>query len=1038
MLKRLPALLAIAAAFVLLSVLGPPLPAGGGGASGLIAAADPNTLVDPALMEELRFRSVGPHRGGRVTAVAGHRAHPATFYMGATGGGVWKTADSGRTWVNVSDGFFATGSIGAIDVAESDPNVVYVGTGSAAIRSNVILGKGVYKSTDAGKTWSFAGLPDAGQIGAVKVHPRNPDVAYVAALGQPFGPSPDRGVFRTTDGGRTWKKVLFVNDRTGVVSLAMNPSAPDEIYAGAWRAERRPWTIVSGGPAAEGGVYKTTDGGDTWKHLENGLPRGLVGKVGVDLSPSNPSRVYVILEAPGTQAGVYRSDDAGATFQQVSSQASLVARPFYYTYVDADPKDADTVYVNNLAFWKSADGGRTWRSMPTPHGDNHGMWINPDHPEIFIQSNDGGANVTLDGGRTWSTQHNQPTAEIYQVAVDEQVPYRLYGAQQDNTTVIVPSLPATALGVDDPIQYWTQGPGCETGPIMPKIGDPSVVYGACKGEFSRMNMKVGQEQQRWVHPQNRYGHAARDLKYRFQRVSPMDLSPHDPRAIYYASQFVHRTRDEGVTWETISPDLTAREADKQGVSGEPITRDVTGEEMYSTLYAFRESPIEKGVLWAGANDGPIHVSRDDGKTWRNVTPKDLPPGGRVQNIDVSPHRRGSAYAAVYRYLLNDWQPYIYRTDDYGATWKRLTDGKNGIPASFPTRVVREDPAREHLLYAGTEFGLFVSFDGGAHWQPLQLNLPVTPVTDIRVHRGDLVISTMGRSFWILDNVTPLRQAAAALPRMAGGPVSGLLDLRGAWRMRYSPSGSRPDQPQYPAPGALIDYFLAAPASGEVTIEILDAGGKLVRSYSSAAAAQRPGGGERSEAAEEDAPRRGGGTPVRLSTRAGLHRFAWDLRIGTGEAMRGAGGPMALPGKYLVRMKAGALVETKPLELRLDPRVVADGVTQADLEEQLDLLLKLQQAVADARAASAELAGAINAASTQEGRDQQVTRLRQLRARLVTAPGPYPQPMLIDQLSAIARMAGSSDQKVGRSAFEYFEELKAVLAAIKAEARLATK
>jgi len=918
-------------------------------------------------------------------------------------------------------------------VAESDPNVVYVGTGSAAIRSNVILGRGVYKSTDAGKSWTFTGLRDAGQIGALEVDPRNADTVWVAALGQPFGPNPERGVFKTTDAGRTWRKVLFINDRTGAVSLAMNPANPDEIYAGAWRAERRPWTIVSGGPAAEGGVYKTTDGGATWKHLENGLPKDLVGKVGVDVSPSNPSRVYVILEAPGTQAGVYRSDDGGASFQQVSAQASLVARPFYYTYIDADPKDADTVYVNNLAFWKSTDGGKTWRSMPTPHGDNHGMWINPDNPDVFIQSNDGGANVTLNGGRTWSTQYNQPTAEIYQVAVDDQVPYRLYGAQQDNTTVIVPSLPPTGLGVDAPIQYWTQGPGCETGPILPKIGDPTIVYGSCKGEFSRMNMKVGQEQPRWVHPQNRYGHAARDLKYRFQRVSPMELSPHDPQVIYYASQFVHRTRDEGLTWETISPDLTAREADKQGVSGEPITRDITGEEMYSTLYALRESPIEKGVLWAGANDGPVHVSRDNGRSWRNVTPKDLPPGGRVQNIDVSVHRRGSAYLAVYRYLLDDWQPYIYSTGDYGATWRRLTDGRNGIPADYPTRVVREDPGREHLLYAGTEFGLFVSFDGGAHWQPFQQNLPVTPVTDIRVHRKDLVLSTMGRSFWILDNVTPLQQLTGALARglAPASWQSGLLDLRDAWRVRHSPSGGRPDQPQYPAPGALVDYFLAAPASGEITIDILDAAGTVIRSYSSAAIAPR--GGERSDASsDEDSPRRGGGAAVRLNAGAGLHRFAWDLRLGTGEGRRGPGGPLALPGKYLVRLKTGALVESKPLELRLDPRLVADGVTQADLEEQLELLLQVQQAAADARATAADIGRAIDGAGGA-GKEATVRRLTQLRARLVTASGPYPQPMLIDQLASIARMAGGADQKVGRSTFGYFEDLTRALAAIKAEA-----
>ncbi|MBP1637117.1 MAG: hypothetical protein H6Q10_3691, partial [Acidobacteria bacterium] len=827
----------------------------------------------------------------------------------------------GASWLNVSDGFFSTGSIGAIDVAESDPNVVFAGTGSAAIRSNVIQGRGVYRSTDAGATWTFAGLREAGQIGALKIHPKDPGTVYVAALGQPFGPSPERGVFKTTDGGRTWRKVLFINDRTGAVSLAMNPANPDEIYAGAWRAQRRPWTIISGGPASEGGIYKTTDGGATWAHLTKGLPSNLVGKVGVDLAPSNPRRVYAILEAPGDEAGVYRSDDGGAGWQQVSSRRSLVARPFYYTYIDVDPKDENVVYVNNLSLWKSVDAGVTWRSIPTPHGDNHGMWINPDDPRVFVQSNDGGANVTTDGGRTWSTQLNQPTAEIYQVAVDQQFPYRLYGAQQDNTTVIVPSLPATALGVDAPVQTWTQGPGCETGPIMPRLDDPSIVYGACKGEFSRMNMKVGQEQARWVHPQNRYGHASRDITYRFQRVSPMETSPHDPRVVYYCSQFVHRTRDEGVTWETISPDLTANEPDKQGISGEPITRDITGEEVYSTIYAFRESPLEKGVLWAGANDGPVHVSRDDGKSWTKVTPPGLPPGGRVQNIEVSPHRRGSAYVAAYRYLLDDWQPYIYRTDDYGATWRRLTDGRNGIPADHPARVVREDPDREGLLYAGTEFGLFVSFDNGGRWQPFQQNLPVTPVTDIRVHQHDVVLSTMGRGFWILDNVTPLHLAAAALA--AGLPpsqwVSGVLAPEVAWRTRHEPMGSRPGEPQYPPPGAIIDYFIAgnqaaAKGSPALLLEILDAAGRVVRSFGAddAGEAESP-----READEEMGPRRRAAA-VRLTDTPGLHRILWDLRQGTGESRRTGGGPLVVPGKYVVRFTLGGIVEGGGQGRRGDP------------------------------------------------------------------------------------------------------------------------
>ncbi|HWP99808.1 MAG TPA: hypothetical protein VNK92_05010, partial [Vicinamibacterales bacterium] len=712
--------------------------------------------VDPSFFQDLRFRSVGPHRGGRVTAVAGVRSQPCTFYMGATGGGVWKTTSCGQLWTPVSDGQIAVGSIGAIDVSESHPDVVYVGTGSAAIRSNVSIGRGVYKSTDAGRTWTFVGLRDAGQIGAVRIHPKNPDIVYVAALGNPFGPNRERGVFRTRDGGRTWQHVLFINERTGVVALAMNPSNPDEIYAGAWRGERKPWTIISGGPASEGGIYKTTDGGETWTHLANGLPQRLIGKVDVDVARSNPRVVYVLAEAPGEERGLYRSDDGGATFRQVNNDFDLLRRPFYYTYVDVDPKNENVVYVNNEDFWRSEDGGRTFRAIRTPHGDNHGMWINPDDPRIFIQSNDGGANVTLDGGRTWSTQLNQPTAELYMVSVDDQVPYRLYAPQQDNSTIVVPSLLPMAWRPDHPAQTWIQGPGCETGQIHPRP-DGRVIYGVCKGEFGRYDVTTGQEQLYWVWPQNRYGHNPRDMKFRFVRQTPFEISPHDPRVIYHGSQFVHRTADEGVTWEIISPDLTANEPDKQVISGEPITRDITGEEVYSALYALKESRLERGVIWAGSNDGPVHVTRDGGRTWTNVTPKDLPPGGRVQTIEDSPHRKGSAYIAVYRYLLGDFRPYIYRTDDYGRTWTLLTDGTNGIPADTPTRVVREDPDREGLLYAGTEFGLYVSFDNGRRWQPFQLNLPATPVTDIRVHRQDLVLSTMGRGFWILDNVTLLHQ-----------------------------------------------------------------------------------------------------------------------------------------------------------------------------------------------------------------------------------------------------------------------------------------
>ncbi|MGE0454351.1 MAG: hypothetical protein AB7O37_16415 [Vicinamibacteria bacterium] len=978
-------------------------------------AATPAPPADPALFQSLRFRTVGPHRGGRVTAIAGQRAQPSTFYMGATGGGVWKTLDAGLSWTNVSDGAFATGSIGAIDVAESDPNVVFVGTGSAAIRSNVIQGRGVYRSGDGGRSWSFVGLRGAGQIGSLRVHPQDPDTVYVAALGQPFGPNAERGVFRTRDGGRSWQKVLFVDERTGAVSLALDASDPRVVYAGVWRAQRKPWTIISGGPASVCGLYKSTDGGDHWQHKTRGLPEDLIGKLDVDVSRADPKRVYVILEAPGTQAGLYRSDDAGESFEQVSSDPRLIARPFYYTYVDADPKDADVVWVDNLALWRSQDGGRSFRSVPTPHGDNHGLWINPDRPEIMIQANDGGANVTQDGGRSWTSQYNQPTAEIYQVEVDEQWPYRIYGAQQDNSTLIVPSRPPEASAPDLPVQLWRQGPGCETGPIKPKPGDPNVVYGACKGEFSRLDLRTGQEKLYWAHAQNRYGHAAREIAERFQRVAPFEISPHDPRVIYHGSQRVHRTQDEGVSWQAISPDLTANEPDKQGASGEPITRDITGEEVYSAIYAIRESTLEPGVIWVGANDGPIHLTRDGGAHWANVTPRGLPAGGRVQNLEPSPHRKGSAYVAIYRYLLDDWRPYVYATRDYGASWRLLTDASNGIPADVPTRVVREDPEREGLLYAGTEFGLYVSFDDGGRWQPLQLNLPVTPVTDLRVHRRDLVLSTMGRGFWVLDDLSPLHQLAAA--QRAGAPY--LYAPRTTVALRH-PVLRQPAGPD-PAPaGAIVDYVLPAGAT-DVRLELLDAAGRTVRAFTPGAT----GAGVDAAQGMRQPGRRAGSSE--LPAGAGHGRFVWDLRHEgvPGSSGRGSDGPFVAPGEYQVRLSVGSRTLTQPLRVKPDPRLAADGVTEADLREQEALNLRIREAIARARRLAARVDAERDrrrAAGEPSSADLDV-----LRARLVTAGGAYPQPMLIDQLQNLYRMTTGADQKLGREAFRRLDELAGRLA-----------
>jgi len=1017
------------------------------------AVRDPNAIIDPHAYQDLRWRSVGPTRGGRVTAITGVRSQPCTFYMGATGGGVWKTTDCGDQWLPVTDGQIETGSIGSIDVSETDPNVVYVGTGSAAIRSNVIIGRGVYKSADAGKTWHFMGLREAGQIGSIRVHPTNPDIAWAAALGSPYGPNEERGIFKTTDGGKTWRKVLFVNNETGGRVVAVNMSNPNELYAGMYRGFRKGWDIISGGPAAEGGIYKSTDGGEHWTHLTNGLPQNLIGKIDLDIARSNPQIVYAMVEAPGDEGGLYRSDDAGGKWTLVNNSQRLRARPFYFNYVDVNPKNPEEVWVNELGLHKSVDGGKTFTTLNPPHGDNHGVWFNPDNPDYLIQCNDGGATVSIDHGRTWSTELNQPTGELYMVTVDDQYPYRLYAPQQDDSTVIVPSLPPHSFGYDSPAQAFTQASGCETGGIMP-TPDGKIVWGACKGELERYNVESGQIQGRWIYPQNRYGHGSNDIKYRFPRQTVVYVSPHDPHTIYQASHVLHRTTDEGVTWQVISPDLTAHEPQYQVVPGTPITRDVTGEEVYSSIYAMDESPLERGVLWVGANDGPVNVTRDGGKTWTNVTPKDIAPGGRVQNIDASHLRRGAAYIAIYRYMREyDMKPYIYKTEDYGKTWKKLTDGTNGIPNDSPTRVVREDPEVAGLLYAGTEFGAYVSFDDGAHWQTLQQNLPATPVTDIRIHRGDLVISTMGRAFWIMDDsVALLRQLARTAGRQS--TTTAALDMNApvliqpAATVRFRSGGGRGGggvSPQFPASAAAIDYILPANFSGPVSIDITDAKGRTVRTISSTATSGRGGRGRGAAAGEPDDPEaqpRGRGFQPALTTKSGHNRYMWDYRW--------TGNVPAAPGRYTVKLTAGGVTRTAALEFSVDPRVMKDGITAADLVAQQEFLLKVRDTVAEANQARAKVQQAMQQAGVQPppspGPGESTTdliarlqkegtpasRLQALWARLVTAPGTYEQGMLIDQLQNIVRAESGADQKVGQESVRRLDDLVTELHAIEGE------
>jgi photosystem II stability/assembly factor-like uncharacterized protein len=969
--------------------------------------------VDPILFKGLRYRLVGPSRGGRVTTVTGVPSQPKTFYMGVASGGLFRTTDGGASWIAITDGKVPLGSTGCVAVADSDPNVIYLGTGSDDVRSNVSTGRGMYKTTDGGQTWKFIGLYNAGQIGSVRIHPTNPDIVWVSAQGDAFKSNAERGVFKTTDGGQTWHKVLFVSDSVGGMDVELQPGNPSVVYAWMSRLERKPWTIISG--SREGGFYRSTDAGEHFTKITTGLPKELIGKANLAVTAAKPDRVYALVEAkPG--GGLYRSDDAGQTWTLINSQGALIQRPFYYVALGADPTNADVVYAGAESFFKSTDGGKTFTIFRTPHGDNHDIWINPKDGQIMIQSNDGGANISTDGGRTWSTQMNQPTAEIYGVWVDNQFPYRLYGAQQDNTTVIISSQP-DAAGRED----WRTGPGCETGPIMPYPRNPDIVYGSCKGQFGVMNLKTGQEKNYWIGAQSLYGNPASDLIYRMQRVSPMATSPNDPDVLYYGSQYLHRTRDKGLTWEIISPDLTAKPECCQGASGEPITRDVTGEEFYSTLYAISESPLEKGVIWTGANDGPFHVTRDNGKTWTDVTPKDLPTGGRVQYIEPSPHRKGSAYYAVYRWLLGDYQPYIYRTDNYGKTWTRLTDGKNGIPADWPTRVVREDPNREGLLYAGTEFGMFISFDNGGHWQSFQLNLPNVPVTDIKVHQKDLVVSTQGRSFWILDNISCLHQLT---PQMTATALY-LLKPRDGYRTRVSPNNL----------GPTIEYYLPAPPAGPVTIEILDAKGTLINSYNSDAPAARGGrgsggsgtaSGTEPQQEDPDAPTgRRNAPPPRPTKVVGLNRFVWDVRHQAGVTVP--------PGQYQARLKVGTTTLTESFNLLIDPRVAEDGVTLADLQEQFEHNLRMREMVNEVNQLVIRVREAqtkMRTASTTEG--DAVNRLNAIATKLLTEPVRYGKPGLQAHITYLAGMTANIDQKIGHDAIERYEVLRKELDAIRTE------
>ena len=880
--------------------------------------------ADSKMLKGLAYRNIGPYRGGRVTAVAGVTSQPMVYYFGATGGGVYKTTDGGANWDPISDEYFKTGSVGAIGVGESDPNVIYVGMGESPIRGNVSHGDGMYKSTDAGKTWKHVGLGDTRHIARVRVHPKNPDTVFVAALGHIFGPHEQRGVFRSTDGGKTWQKIFYRNDKAGAIDLIIDPSNPNVLYAGFWEVQRKPWTLESGGPG--GGLFKSTDGGDTWTDITRnpGLPAKMVGKIGVTVSPVNPDRVWAIIEAE--DGGVFRSDDAGKNWQKVNEQRTLRQRAWYYTRIYADTQNADSVYVLNVGFYKSNDGGRTYTTIGVPHSDNHDLWIAPNDAARMINSNDGGANVSFNGGRTWSEQ-DQATAQFYRVALDNDFPYNVYGAQQDNSTIKIASR-TTEFGIGP--THWYDVGGGESGWIAPSPKNSNIIFaGSYGGLITRYDHRTGQQRNVTVWPDNPMGAGAEAMKWRFQWNFPIVFSPHDPNALYAAGNVLFRSTNEGQSWEAISPDLTRNDKTKQGSSGGPITKDNTSVEYYDTIFTVMESPAEKGVIWSGSDDGLVYVTRDNGKTWQNVTPKDMPEWIQVNSIEASPNAPGTAYVAATMYKWDDFKPYLYKTSDYGKTWKKITAG---IPDGAFTRVIREDPNRRGLLYAGTETGMYLSLDDGESWQSLQLNLPVVPITDLAVHKRekDLVVATQGRSFYILDDLAVLHQMsdAARADAYLFKPEDAYRMPGGGFNFPGATTG------QNPPAGAVIYYHLKEKPK-DVTLEILDGSGKLIRKFTARAAPEVAGQG--------GGPFGGGG--ARLSGEAGLNRFIWNF--GYDDARRFPGmilwagnttGPRAVPGAYQARLTADGKSLTQSFEIKKDPRL---DTTPEDFAKQFELLIKIR-------------------------------------------------------------------------------------------------
>ena len=893
----------------------------------LVSFAVPAQQFSEQTFGAMKWRQIGPFRGGRALAVSGVPGDPATFYFGAVAGGVWKTTDAGGTWKPIADSAGIV-SVGALAVSQSDHNVIYVGSGEACIRGNITYGDGVYRSVDGGQSWQHLGLEDTRQIGRLIVDPKNANRVFVAALGHAFGPNAERGVFRTLDGGKTWEKVLFVNDQTGAIDVQFDPNNAQTVYAAMWQVVRKPWNMSSGGPGS--GLYKSTDGGTTWKRLEgHGLPEGIYGRIGIAVA-ANSTRVYALIEAK--EGGIFRSEDSGLTWTRINEDERYRQRAWYFTHIFADPKNIDTVYVLNTGAFKSTDGGKSFELLPAPHGDHHGLWIDPHNSDHLINSNDGGATISLDGGKTWSTQQNQPTAQFYHIAADNRYPYFVYGAQQDNSTVGIATMDEQE-GVIGRWDWYAVGGG-ESGYIAPDPNNANIVYaGDGGGVVTRYDHTKETIQDISPFPLDTSGQGAATQKIRFQWTEPIIVSPHDPNTIYTAGDRVFKTTDQGRSWKEISPDLTRNDKSKQQPSGGPITLDITTVEYYDTVFTLAESPKQKDLLWAGTDDGLMKLSRDGGGHWEDVTPKAMPEWSTVSLVEASPFDAGTAYIAVDRHKLDDVKPYAYKTHDFGKTWTAITAG---IPDGAYVHAVREDTVRKGLLFAGTEKGVYVSFDDGANWQRLQLNMPVSPIHDLVVHANDLAVATHGRSFWVLDDISPLRELGNANAEAV------LYRPRAGYRVHYPdavdkrrPVGSNPPN------GATFNYYLKDAPKTEATLEILDSNGKLVKKFSDRE--KKNVNEQPQEWPDLEAP------PNLIPAKAGLNRFAWNLRwedpVQTPTAVYEGlppQGPVAAPGKYTVRLSVDGKHFDQPWELKADPRDSAEQVQQ--VEEQVAFELQVREEI----------------------------------------------------------------------------------------------